>query len=236
MTGRVDGPRAKIIRPRPPRSTPGSMIQDEGDLHDDLIFRDLLVLDKDPLLLDPGAPHVPEGLGRTFDALLDGILEALAGCDAQLGNPGDGHGSFSFSKGKSSAFPTDHDSQHTVLGLPMGADAPDEEYPRSGDGFRFPCPKSPSDLSPEGRALAQVIDSVFHTPSSPSQGKEGRCVGHTSEICAKRAVMTRYDPPDQRKHPWAHACSKSLGCHFHTNPIRSAPNEPKGLAPGVPRG
>src|SRR3954469_4259537 len=70
---------------------PGSLVQDERDLHVDLILRDLVVLDRDPHLLDPGALDVPQGPGGPLDALLNGVLEALARRGAQLGDLGDGH-------------------------------------------------------------------------------------------------------------------------------------------------
>ena len=64
------------VHTRPDR-LPDSIVQDERDLHVDLILRDLVVLDRDPHLLDPGALDVPQGLGGPLDALLDGVLEAL---------------------------------------------------------------------------------------------------------------------------------------------------------------
>ena len=65
------------------------VVEDEGDEHVHLVRHDLVVLDRHFLLLDPGAPEIAERLGGAGDALIDGVLEALARGGRDFGGPRD---------------------------------------------------------------------------------------------------------------------------------------------------
>src|SRR5215210_2415170 len=53
------------------------VLQHEGDLHIDLVARDVAVLDHDVHILHPATLHASKRLGSTGDGLVDGVLEAL---------------------------------------------------------------------------------------------------------------------------------------------------------------
>src|SRR5688572_24177918 len=55
-----------------------SRVEDEGDLHVDLVLRDPAVPELDPLLLDPGRGDPAQGPGGALQPLPDRVLEALA--------------------------------------------------------------------------------------------------------------------------------------------------------------
>jgi len=65
------------------------LFEDERNQQIDLVSNDLLVLDLNFLLFDPGTPDLTDCLAGACDALLNGILEALLGCCADLHYPCD---------------------------------------------------------------------------------------------------------------------------------------------------
>jgi hypothetical protein len=67
------------------------LLQDEGDLHVDLVAGNVALLDHDIHILDPSTLHTPERASGTAYALLDSILEAAVGDRADLGYPCDRH-------------------------------------------------------------------------------------------------------------------------------------------------
>src|SRR5882672_10652994 len=68
------------------------VLQHEGQLQDHAIADDLALVDHDRLLLHPGAPDLIDGRGRALDADLHGLVEALRGLGADLGDLGYGYG------------------------------------------------------------------------------------------------------------------------------------------------
>ena len=53
------------------------VFEDKGDSHIDLVGCDLIVLNYDVHVLDPGALDVAQGAGGTLDALVNRILKVL---------------------------------------------------------------------------------------------------------------------------------------------------------------
>src|SRR5829696_7841308 len=117
-------PRARLCRGAVPLPS-GSIVEDEGNLHIHLVFGDLIVVDRDAHLLDPGALDVAQGLGGAVDPLMDGILEALVGRGTQLSDLGDGHGSpLSGSK-------VSEERSNATLSAPMATCHRLQGYPRT---------------------------------------------------------------------------------------------------------
>jgi hypothetical protein len=64
----------------PEKPGPGSSVfQNEGHFQVDPVLGNLAVLDRDLLILYPGAHNVFQGLGCALDSTVDGILETLVG-------------------------------------------------------------------------------------------------------------------------------------------------------------
>ena len=76
---------------RCPNVKPDLALEDEGHLHIDLILNDLVILEPDPLVLDPGRSHAPQGLSGSLEALADRVLEALRRGCRYLSHARDGH-------------------------------------------------------------------------------------------------------------------------------------------------
>ena len=64
----------------------------EGHVHVDPVFLDLAAFDNDLLLLDPGAAHLIDGVGRAGDAGEDRVLEALVAGRTDFNDLGHAHG------------------------------------------------------------------------------------------------------------------------------------------------
>src|SRR6188508_2616975 len=78
--------------PRPgPQAASRLVLQDERDLQQHPVFRDLPLLDHDLLTLDPRSGEVAKRLLGSGNALLNSVLEALRGSGLDFGDFGDGH-------------------------------------------------------------------------------------------------------------------------------------------------
>src|SRR5215212_10681841 len=68
------------------------LLQQESNLHIDLVALDVAILDQDVLVLNPRALHTPERRSGTGYGLVDGVLEAGLRGSAQLRDSGNTHG------------------------------------------------------------------------------------------------------------------------------------------------
>src|SRR5215217_6687868 len=75
--------------------TLGGVLEEEGDLHVDLVAYYVAVLDHDVHILHPATLHTPQGLGGSGYGLVDGVLEALLRDGADLRYPCYAHGRIS---------------------------------------------------------------------------------------------------------------------------------------------